>query len=166
MAKTVRVSTNNLPRRIEDPRADQSEDRDEAKLVFDNFGTRLWEFRKALKLTAPQFAKSLKLNGPDMLSRWENNEALPTTATLMRMAKEWGIDLNSLLVGTPSAAIVTELQALRAIKAEFRAYRNVIGAQIKQLKIIDRITKECLRKLGLAETEATKKRQSLQKRIV
>ena len=166
MAKTVRVSTDNLPRRIEDPGADRRNDRDETEVTLDNFGTRLWEFRKALKLTAPNFAKALGLNGPELLSQWENNESLPTTATLIRMAKEWGIDLNSLLVGTPSAAIVTELQSLRAIKAEFRAYRTVIGAQVKQLKQIDRITKELLRKLGLAETEATKKRQSLQKVIL
>lgn len=166
MAKTIRVATDNLPRRIEDPRADQAKDRDEAEPVLDNFGTRLWELRKALKLTAPDFAKALGLNGPELLSQWESNESLPTTNTLINMAREFGIDLNSLCVGTPSAAIVVELQALRAIKAEFRAYRNVIGAQIKQLKQIDRITKELLRKLGLAETEATKKRKSLEKRIV
>ncbi len=172
MGKTVRVSTDNLPYCIKALRADlpddpdEAKDRDEAEPVLDNFGTRLWEFRKALKLTAPEFAKALGLNGPELLSQWENNDSLPTTNTLINMARQFGIDLNSLCVGTPSAAIVVELNALRAIKAEFRQYRGVIDGQIKQLKQIDRITKELLRKLGLAETEATKKRKSLEKAIL
>lgn len=166
MAKTIRVATDNLPRRIEDPSADRAKDRDEAEVTLDNFGTRLWEFRKALRLTAPQFSKALGLNGPELLSQWENNDSLPTTNTLINMARQFGIDLNSLCVGTPSAAIVVELKALRAIKAEFREYRTVIGAQVKQLKQVDRITKELLRKLGLAETEATKKRRASEKGIL
>ncbi len=113
-----------------------------------------------------EFAKALGLNGPELLSQWENNDSLPTTNTLINMARQFGIDLNSLCVGTPSAAIVVELKALREIKAEFRGYRTVIGAQVKQLKQIDRTTKELLRKLGLAETEATKKRRASEKGIV
>lgn len=136
-----------------------------AEVTLDNFGMRLMEFRKALKLTAPDFAKALELNSPELLSRWEDNEALPSTNTLIAMARTWGIDLNSLLCGAPSAAIVTELKALREVKSEFRQYRNVIQRHIKRLQIIDRVTKDLLTHMEAAEKKATEKRESLQKGI-
>lgn len=147
-------------------KTDRSKDRDEADVSLENFGTRLIKFRKALKLTAPNFAEALGLNGPELLSRWENNELLPSTATLIRMAEKWGIDLNSLLVGMPLAAIATELKALHAIKSEFRQYRNVIQEHIKRLQTIDGVAESLLTKMEAAETEATKKRKSLEKRIL
>lgn len=162
MAKTAHKA----PGRIEEIDGGQSEDRGEAEVTLDNFGMRLLELRKTLELTAPDFAKALELNSPDLLARWENNEVLPSTGTLIRMAKEWGIDLNSLLVGMPSAVIVTELKALREIKAEFRSYRNVVREHITRLQTIDRVVKDLLTKLGAAETKATEKQESLQKGIL
>lgn len=123
-----------------------------------NFGGRLMECRKRLKLTPQEFAQALELNSADLLSRFENNELLPSTPTLIRMAKQWGVDLNGLLVGTPAAGIAVEVKAIQEIKGEFRVYRNVLREHIARLQTIDGVAEGLLEKMDAAEKKATEKR--------
>lgn len=128
-----------------------------------NFGTRLHECREALRLSKAEFAEALELNGPELVDQWEGGDGMPSTSILFRMARLWGVDLNGLLVGTPSAAIVAELEALRSIKHEFRELRNIVRPRIEKLQKIDRAIGGILAEMEQREKEAREKTEIKEK---
>ena len=128
-----------------------------------NFGTRLGECRNAMRLTKTEFAEALELNGTELIDQWESGDGMPSTSMLFRMARIWGIDLNGLLVGTPSAAIVKELEALREIKREFRELRNSVRPRIENLKKVDRAIGDILAEMERREKEAREKSEGKEK---
>ena len=77
-----------------------------------------------------------------------------STGTLIRMVELWGVDLNALLVGKPSAAIVNELVALRDLKHKYRVLLGRLESHMTGLRGITRTVKNIEDEINSAQAEA------------
>ena len=101
-------------------------------MAINNLGDRIAQLRKKTSLTQKEFAKILNVSG-QLISKWENNQAVPTIDYLEKISNFFGITLDELVYGANKEDVDKENQEEQKVEdiQQPKQMENVVASKPK-----------------------------------